>query len=267
VKHSRAELALALLALTASASTLVVAASLKDKPPEGLKLAGTQWQLDPYHSDDASNAIDRAARKASAPKSASRPGGVFGGDDPFGRHGSDPTGGTFPTDRSRPTDRNGSTDRSRSADRTTQGRWPDDGRNSTDIDPTGANQAMTMQWGTQRGSVMFEALRKNPDSLSFDEGTQSMTVSEDGLDTQCVAGKKEPFSDSYGDGERSCGWSGRAWVIETRRGRQFSRTDRYELSKDGRTLRYTTSATEDGMGRVTIERRYQIPIARDPERR
>ncbi len=41
------------------------------------------------------------------------------------------------------------------------------------------------------------------------------------------------------------------WVVETKRGRQFSRTDRYEISKDGRTLRYTTYANEDGMGRVT----------------
>jgi len=233
-----------LLALT-SASAL--AAGLKDKPPEGVKLAGTEWQLDPYHSDDAGEALDRAARKAAQPDMPrTSGGGVFGDDGSAGaRFPGDPNRG-FPSDRNRP----GS---SRSP-------LPDTRRGGAEIDPTGGGGAVSMQWGGHHGSIFLESLRSNPEKLSFSEGSQSVTVSADGVDTECEAGTKEPFSDSYGDGERSCGWNGRAWVVETKRGRQFSRTDRYELSKDGRTLRYTTSASEEGAGRVTIERRYQIPV-------
>ena len=45
---------LAQLVLLASALCLagVATAALKNKPPEGLKLSGTEWQIDPYHSDD-----------------------------------------------------------------------------------------------------------------------------------------------------------------------------------------------------------------------
>jgi hypothetical protein len=244
----------------ASASPLALAA-LKDKPPEGLKLAGTEWQLDPYHSDDASAAVDRASRVDQPTISDRTRGGVFGGDDPFGRgrSGTDPIGGgsrtgdprdrtTDPRDRTR-----GPNDRSRG--------WP--GRDGADIDPTGGNAGVTMQFGKTRGSLFLESLRSNPEKLTFDQANRVVTVTEDGIETECEAGEKAPFSDSYGDGERSCGWSGRTWVVETTRGKLFSRTDRYELSKDGRTLRYTTNAKEEGVGRVTIERRYQIPVVID----
>jgi hypothetical protein len=238
---------LSLLIVLACASTLAFAA-LKNKPPEGVKLAGTQWQLDPYNSDEPSDEIDRAGQRAQRSSGPSRPmgGGVFGGgNDPTGR-GSDPVGGGggygLPSDRDR------------------GGGWHRGGDgNSTDIDPTGQRQTITMQMGGARSSIFFESLRTNPDKLSFAEGTRNVTVSADGIDTECEAGVKAPFSDSYGDGVRNCGWSGRAWVVETTRGRSFSRTDRYELSKDGKTLKYTTTATEDGVGRVTINRRYQLP--------
>jgi hypothetical protein len=229
----------------ASVSALTLAAGLKNKPPEGVKLDGTEWQLDPYNSDDPGKAIDRASRQVREDNTVpgARRGGVFGGDDPLGRNGPrDPIGGRgFPSD-------SGS-------------RWPSDGgRNSGGIDPTGGGGNVSMTFGSARGSIFMESLRTNPAKLTFSEGNQYVTVTEDGLETECEPGTKAPFSDSYGDGERTCGWNGRTWVVETKRGRQFSRTDRYELSKDGRTLRYTTHANEDGMGRVTIERRYQIPV-------
>lgn len=230
------------------ASIATVAAGLKNKPPEGVKLDGTEWQLDPYNSDDPGEAIDRASRRVQQQQQTAEPstsrGGIFGRDDPIGRRGADdPIGGRggFPSD-------SGS-------------RWPSgrDG-NSGNIDPTGGGGNVTMTWGGRRGSIFLESLRSNPAKLTFSEGNQYVTVTADGIETECEPGVKEPFSDSFGDGERTCGWNGRVWVVETKRGREFSRTDRYELSKDGRTLRYTTYATEDGMGRVTIERRYQIPI-------
>jgi hypothetical protein len=247
MNYSRPAIASALLiALT---STAALAAGLKDKPPEGVKLAGTQWQLDPYNSDDGGEAIDRAARKAEPSTSRSTNGGIFGDEDSAGaRFPGDPNRG-FPSDRDRP------------------GRWPspspapDSSRTGAEIDPTGGGGAVAMQWGGRRSSIFFESLRSNPKKLTFSEGNQSVTVSADGVDTECEAGVKAPFSDSYGDGERSCGWNGRAWVVETKRGRQFTRTDRYELSKDGKTLRYTTAASEEGIGRVRIERKYQIPVA------
>jgi len=238
---------IAVLVALASVTSLAFAVGLKDKPPEGVKLAGTQWQLDPYNSDDASEAVDRAGRKMQQQQQQSSGrevgGGIFGGNDPLGRRGpGDQGSGRFPSDRD------------------TSTRWPPDGRNSADIDPTGGGGSVSMQWGSRRGSLFFESLRTNPEKLTFSEGNRTVTVSEDGIDTECEAGAKAPFSDSYGDGERTCGWSGRAWVVETKRGRQFSRTDRYELSKDGRTLRYNTSASEEGVGRVNIARRYQIPV-------
>src|SRR5512147_1795665 len=70
---------LALVLTLASATT--IAAGLKDKPPEGVKLAGTEWQLDPYHSDDGGEALDRAARKAAQPDMPrTTSGGIFGDD-------------------------------------------------------------------------------------------------------------------------------------------------------------------------------------------
>jgi hypothetical protein len=240
-------LQMALLLALLCAATLVLAAGLKDTPPEGVKLAGTQWQLDPYNSDDGGEALDRAARKAAEPSMPRTVGGgIFGGEnDPGARRGpgDTTTSGRFPTDRN-------------------TGFPSGDGRRSTEIDPTGGGGSVNMQWGARRGSIFLESLRTNPETLDFSEANQYLTVTADGIETECEAGVKAPFSDSYGDGERSCGWNGRAWVVETKRGRQFSRTDRYELSKDGRTLRYTTSASEEGFGRVSISRRYQVPVAR-----
>jgi hypothetical protein len=246
----RAALISVLIAL-ASASPVALS-GLKKKPPEGVTLAGTQWQLDRYNSDDPTEALDRAGRQQQPdPTEARRSAGgdVFGGDPPIGRglprRGGDPVGGGYGLPSAR--DRGG---------------WhTSPGGDPTDIDPTGSRESITLQLGGVRRSIFFEALRKNPDTLTFAEGQQYVTVTADGLETECEAGVKAPFSDSYGDGQRSCGWNGRAWVIETTRGRDFNRTDRYELSKDGKTLKYTTTATGDGMGRVTITRRYQVPPA------
>ena len=69
---------------------------------------------------------------------------------------------------------------------------------------------------------------------------------------------KVAISDANGDGERNCGWDGRAWVIETARGKNFTRTDRYELSKDGKTLTYVTTATGSRMPKIKISRTYTL---------
>ncbi len=76
--------------------------------------------------------------------------------------------------------------------------------------------------------------------------------------TECAAGVKVAISDANGDAERNCGWDGRAWVVETARGKNFTRTDRYELSKDGKTLTYVTTASGSRMPKIKISRTYTL---------
>ncbi len=64
------------------------------------------------------------------------------------------------------------------------------------------------------------------------------------------------ISDSSGSGTRRCGWSGPAWVVETQRGNDFERTDRYEPAHDGKTLTYTTTVSSQRMGSIKIVRVY-----------
>ena len=51
---------------------------------------------------------------------------------------------------------------------------------------------------------------------------------------------------------------GRAWVVETTRGKNFKRTDRYELSKDGKTLTYVTTAAGTRLPKIKISRTYTV---------
>lgn len=254
--------------------TSAAAASLKDKPAKGVTLAGTEWRIDPYRSDDPDQVIDRAQEQKEHQERDSRSGGmdrdVLGG----GRGG--PMGGSE--------DNHGTWGGGGLPDRTSGGSFPDGGarsrgsdnfpsgsrgggyghdtdRTSTDIDPTGGSQSATIQLGGNLGGIRNEfvgQLTKNPDTLAFRETHQRVAVSEEKLETECAAGSKEPISDSFGDGERRCGWDGRAWVIETTRGKRFSRTDRYEMSKDGKTLTYVTSASGVDMPKIKIYRVYTI---------
>jgi hypothetical protein len=220
----------------------VAAAALKDKPPAGLSLSGTEWQIDPYHSDDPVAAIENAERAQQEHKERDR-GGISrpgpADDDTFGRGLPDPAG------------RNGDWDRGH-------------GNTSTTSDPwrTGT-QSATIQFGSRGRNPFLDQLNKNPQELTFRQVESHVTVTEDGFDTDCTAGEKAPLSDSFGDGERRCGWSGRAWVVETTRGNRFARTDRYELSKDGKTLRYVTTASGSGIPNVRITRMYEV--ARHPK--
>ena len=231
--------------LLASALCLadVAAAGLKDKPPEGLKLSGTQWQIDPYHSDNPEAVIENAERAMEDRRDRDRGGmsrGMPGSDD------DDPLGRGFPDPRRR----DGGWDRGQ-------------GRTSTGTDPWGTGtQSATIQFGSRGRNEFLDQLNRNPQELAFRQVEDHVTVTEDGLDTDCTAGEKNPVSDSFGDGERKCGWSGRTWVVETTRGRRFSRTDSYELSKDGKSLRYVTTASGSGIPSVRITRMYEV--ARHP---
>ena len=234
------------LVLLASALCLagVATAALKNKPPEGLKLSGTEWQIDPYHSDDPVAVIENAEKTTADRRERDR-GGMSRGmpgpadDDTRGRPFPDPTS------RSGGWDRNGP------------------GKTSTSTDPWGTGtQSATIQFGSRGRNEFLEQLYKNPDGLTFRQVEEHVTVTQDGLETDCTAGEKAPVADSFGDGERQCGWNGRAWVVETTRGSRFSRTDRYELSKDGKTLKYVTTASGANIPSVRITRMYEI--ARHP---
>jgi hypothetical protein len=256
------------LVLTTSAA----AASLKDKPAKGVTLAGTEWRIDPYRSDDPEEVIDKAQKQKEQEDNEriSRRGGGAdrdGGGGPWGggenNHGTWGGGGDFPGRRS-DLPNGGGTSRPNlpGDDGGGYGRRTD--RTSTDIDPTGSSQSATIQFGRMGGirNEFVGQLAKNPDTLSFREVNDHVAVSEEKLETECAAGKKVPISDSFGDGERNCGWDGRAWVVETTRGKHFSRTDRYELSKDGKTLNYVTTASGPGMPKVKIYRVYTIAPAK-----
>lgn len=249
-----------LLASALALTALAPAASLKDKPPNGVALSGTRWLIDPYKSDDPDAAIERA-EKAERDFQNNRnqevmDRGVPGDEGPLGRgYGNSTWGqGLPPTGNGRrnlppegtPGNRDGGW--SRTSDRT-----------STDIDPTGQSGSVTI--GTRGGmghSEFLGQLTRNPETLTFLAMNQHLTVSEDKLETDCLAGGKEPVSDSYGDGERRCGWDGRAWVIETKRGRNFTRVDRFEVSRDGKTLNYTTKANGFRVPSVKISRVYTL---------
>ena len=242
------------LLLSALCFADVAAAALKDKPPEGVALSGTEWQIDPYHSDDPVAVIEDAEKAARERQDRDRDrdrggmdrGGMDrggmpgpGGDDPLGRSG-------LPDPANRDGGRNRGTDRS-----------------STSIDPWGkGTQSATLQYGSRGRNEFLAQLSRNPETLAFRQVEEHVTVTEDGFETDCTAGEKMPVADSFGDGERKCGWSGRAWVIETRRGSRFTRTDRYELAKDGKSLRYTTTASGSGTPNVRITRTYEV--ARHP---
>jgi hypothetical protein len=108
---------------------------------------------------------------------------------------------------------------------------------------------------------MLADLATNPDGLEFTPNEHTLRVAAADSSTECAAGVKVAISDSAGDGERHCGWDGRAWVIETDRGKDFKRTDRYELSKDGKTLTYVTTANGKRMPKITISRTYTAVMA------
>ncbi len=210
-------------------------AALKDQPPEGVKLSGT-WKLDPGRSDDPLEALKRAEKAEIAQRqrqieerTRDRTGTGPLGDDDWGpgdqSHRRDP----FPGRRG-------------------DGVIFGDG----DVDVT---------WGKPRRSVSSEfllGLDPNPATLTIVDWGNRVSVSEDRLETDCFAGEATPIADAFGDGERQCGWRGRVWIIETTRVERFKRTDRFELSKDGKELKYLSTASGSTIPTVKVSRTYML---------
>jgi len=230
-------------------------AGLKEKPPKGLDLSGSHWQLDPYRSDDPEAVLDKAREDMSSSRGGGRRHGGGMNRGVFGGGGGEGGGGGFP----------GGGRRGGGGGGWGQGR--DSGSSDEDSSSSSGGSQPTGNSSRSHGSrgQMFSELSKNPDKLGFESADRNLKViadSENG--TECAAGAKVAISDSQGDGERNCGWDGRAWVIETKRGKSFTRTDRYELAKDGKTLTYVTTAAGDRGPKIKISRTYTVATTPAP---
>lgn len=230
-----------LLACGASVLSTVAIASLKEKPPKGLALSGL-WQLDPYRSDDA-GAVLQQAKSEMQQKSYSRGSGGggrrggYGGGFPGGGGGFPGGGGGFPGGGGGGGGYGHGGGHHRSSN-------PSD----TSSDDSNSN--------TPGRAQMLTDLVSNPNTLDFSLTEHTLKVSAEQASVECAAGVKVAISDAAGSAERNCGWDGRAWVIETDRGKDVKRTDRYELSKDGKTLTYTTTASGTRLPKIKITRTY-----------
>jgi len=254
------------VALTLTSANAV--AGLKEKPPKGLQLTGL-WQLDPYRSDDAMAVLNQARaemeKKRESDDSSGRgrgrgmPGGGGGFPGGGGRYpgGGGNSGGGFPGGGGGGWG-GGSGGGGGQGGQGSQGGHHRGGGSSSGSGPSGGSSAGPSGGGAH---AMLTELATNPDGLEFTHTEHTLKVAAAESSTECAAGVKIAISDSVGDGERHCGWDGRAWVIETERGKDFKRTDRYELAKDGKTLTYVTTATGKRMPKITITRTYTAVMA------
>lgn len=226
-----------LLILGTSALSTVAMAGLKEKPPKGVALTGL-WRIDPYRSDDPDAVLAEA--RAEAEKSSERSGGGMrgnrrGGGFPGGGGG----GGGFPGGGG-----GGS-----------GGGWGRGGGHHRGGDSSSGSPDDPSSHAPARGQLLQE-LARNPATLDFSSTEHTLKITAEEANIECAAGVKVAISDSAGNGERNCGWDGRAWVIDTERGKLLKRTDRYELSKDGKTLTYTTTASGTRLSKIKITRTY-----------
>lgn len=231
--------ALVIVLASALAAGNAHAASLKDKPPQGVKLSGT-WKLDAARSDDP---VERM-KKAEKAELAQRRREI--------------------EERERERNRDIYEDRpwhpDSSDDPLSRRRDPFPGRRNDDpvtIDPRGdIDVTLDKRPRVSATSEFLLALDPNPATLTIMDHGNRVSVSEDMLETDCFAGEMRPIADFFGDGRRQCGWRGRAWIIETTRVERFRRTDRFELSKDGQELTYTSTAAGPRIPTIKVSRIY-----------
>jgi hypothetical protein len=200
--------------------------SLRDTAPVGLAPGGS-WRLDPARSDDAEAVIDKARDALIEDRSrglegtgrrVAGAGGYSGGGMTRGAMGGAGLGGV--------------------------------GDFGHDAEVAGPRV-------DRRGDALLGALGRNPQTLMIRAGEHELEVSADEDEQSCEAGGRITLSDRLGDGERECGWQGRVWVVETTRPQLGTRTDRYEFSRDGRLLIYTTLLRGEGLPRLKLTRVYE----------
>jgi hypothetical protein len=226
-----------LLACSASLIATVAMAGLKEKPPKGVALTGV-WRLDPYRSDDPDAVLAQA--RAEAEKSGDDSGGRMRG----GRGGS---GGGFPG--------GGGGFPGGGGGGGSGGGWGRGGGHHRSSDTSSGSSEDSSEHPAPRGQLLKD-LAANPATLDFSTTEHTLKISAEQTSVECAAGVKVAISDSAGAAERNCGWDGRAWVVETERGKTLKRTDRYELSKDGKTLTYVTTASGTRLPKIKITRTY-----------
>ena len=224
------------VACIASVVTSVATAGLKEKPPKGVALAGL-WRIDPYRSDDPDAVLAQA--RAEADKTSDSSGGSGRGNrGGFGRGGG---GGGFPGGGGGGGGNGGG------------GRGHGGHRPSSDSSSAPDEDSSTH---TPPRAQLLKDLAANPATLDFSSTEHTVKVSAEQSDTECAAGVKVAILDAAGAAERNCGWDGRAWVIDTERGKTLKRTDRFELSQDGKTLTYITTASGQRLPKIKISRTY-----------
>jgi hypothetical protein len=211
-------------------------AALKDKPPQGVKLSGL-WKLDPYNSDEPVEQLKKAEKAEMAQRQRQ-----------IEERNRDLNEPWDPTYRDRAGSRRYDPFPPRQDDGVVIGR--------NDVD---------WSWGKTRtrsaSDEFLLALDPNPATLTIVDWGNRVSVSEDKLETDCFAGEVHPIADAFGDGDRQCGWRGRAWVIETTRVERFKRTDRFELSEDGKTLKYVSTAAGARIPTIKVSRTYRLEPA------
>ncbi len=216
-------------------------AGLKDTPPKNFDVVSTgTWQIDSARSDEPKAILDKAREKMAASRGSSgRPnrgdmggdgggGGTWGGGMGGGRRGGGGGGG---------------------GGHRGQSGGPSQGASSADGRVGGANAA----------GQLFDDLAHNPATLTVELADERVKVLSDEHSSTCRAGVVSAFSDSLGSGERHCGWSGSAWVVETTRGNDYTRTDRYEPARDGKTLTYVSTVSGARLPAIRISRTYVRP--------
>jgi hypothetical protein len=204
-------------------------AKLKDTPPKNISAEGS-WRIDVEASDDPEAVIDEASGHLNS--SASRGGGLHGG-----RHGgsSGGMGGHH-------------------------GHGQQDASTSNDEPNPSEKTNRTEQLKRLR------EFAQNPETLAISAHEHALRISSDTASSDCEAGEKISVIDTNGTAERQCGWDGRAWLVETAYAHSYTRSDRYEISKDGKQLTYTTKVSGGRVPSMKINRVYTKVESQAPKK-
>ena len=223
----------------------VALAGFQDSAPQGLSLAGS-WRLDAANSDDPNAVLQKARASIEKRRGSHTDGDSDGG---IGRGGGMGSGGRS----GRGGGMGGGHGRRGGGD----GQGSGDGQrgaNGEGTDPQDA--AATGREANRSADGALADLATLAPALAIAQSEDKLKIASGESSLECEAGPKYTIGDSAGDGERQCGWKGRAWIVETRRLRGGKRVDSYELSRDGKTLTYTTVMTGGQLPKIKIKRVY-----------
>jgi len=216
-------LLLALATLPARADERLVAEAPGDVAPTG------QWQLVPERSDDPDKLLERVRKQG---KKALEGRSFLPGGWNVGVGG--PIGGVIDAARNRP------------------------GKDDEEAAEAEAKRAKVREL-----QETYEAALHNPPSLATTRAAAIMIVRTDLESLSCEAGTTKSVTLPGGTAERSCGWSGRTWVLRyTPRPDGPVREERFDYSAAGGELTYTTSiASAEPFSTLKLRRVYRRETA------